>query len=209
MDEHPRRGILFVVSSPSGGGKSTLARRLLETTGGLEFSVSYTTRTRRPGETDGRDYHFIDNARFERMVREGELLEWAEVFGHRYGTGRAATEQALARGLDLVLDIDVQGARQIRETGIDAVFVFVLPPDFRTLAERLHDRGRDDQAEMERRLAIAGREAAEFANYDYLVINDDLERAFEDLRSVVTAERRRVKRRRHEAERILKTIPGS
>ena len=137
------RGTLFVISAPSGTGKSTLARRLLESVGELRFSVSYTTRPRRPGEESGREYHFVDDARFDAMTASGAFLEWARVFGHRYGTGREATEAALGAGTDLLLDIDVQGARQVRASGLDCVSIFVLPPDFATLEERLVRRGSD------------------------------------------------------------------
>jgi guanylate kinase len=203
-----QRGILFVISAPSGAGKSTLASKLLEAVPGLEFSVSYTTRPRRPHEADGRDYHFIQPARFEQMAREDRFLEWAEVHGEKYGTGRAATENVLARGCDLLLDIDVQGAAEIRRRGVAAVSIFILPPDFATLEARLRARSLEDGGEVDRRLTVAGREAGEFGHYDYLVINDDLERAFEDLRAVVRAERRRVLRCADEAHRILATIPG-
>jgi guanylate kinase len=135
------RGILFVISAPSGTGKSTLARKVLESTPELEFSVSYTTRPRREAEVDGREYHFVDRARFDAMIGAGEFLEWAEVFGQRYGTGREPTRGALSEGRDLLLDIDVQGARQVRRSGQAAVFVFVMPPDFATLEARLRARG--------------------------------------------------------------------
>ncbi|HVQ35700.1 MAG TPA: guanylate kinase, partial [Candidatus Bathyarchaeia archaeon] len=139
-----RRGIVFVISAPSGTGKSTLARRLLESVPGLKFSVSYTTRPRRAGEESGREYHFVDAARFDALAASGGLLEWAQVFGERYGTGRDATEAALAAGDDLLLDIDVQGARQIRASGLDAVSIFVMPPTFAALESRLKMRASDE-----------------------------------------------------------------
>ncbi len=203
-----RRGTLFVISAPSGSGKSSLARGLLRAVPGLEFSVSHTTRPRRPGEEDGREYHFVDEAAFDAMAAGGGFLEWARVFGHRYGTGRVAVNRALEAGRDLLLDIDVQGARQVRESGMPSVSIFVLPPSFSDLEARLRSRGSEDEDELHRRLAQARREAEEFRSYDYLVINDRLERCVEDLRSVVTAERRRVSRAEGEAGRILATFPG-
>ncbi len=201
------RGTLVVLSAPSGTGKSTLARRLLEEVSGLEFSVSYTTRARRAGEEDGRQYHFVDDARFDAMVAAGEFLEWADVFGRRYGTARSATERSLAAGRDVLLDIDVQGAAQIRRCTPEAVAVFVLPPDFPTLESRLRARASDDEDQVRARLAQAGREASEFVHYDYVVVNDDLERAVAALGAIVVAERRRVSRSAGEAERVLSTFP--
>jgi guanylate kinase len=203
------RGIPFVISAPSGSGKSTLVGRLLEEVSGLAFSISYTTRPRRPGERDGREYHFVDETRFDAMTAEDGFLEWAEVFGRRYGTGREVTEKVLEQGRDLVLDIDVQGARQIRDRGLGAVFVFLLPPDFRTLEARLRDRHSDSEAQVARRLAQAREEAEEYRSYDYLVINDDLDGAAAELCHIVEAERRRIGRRRAEADRILSSFPGS
>ena len=206
-EEETPRGVLFVLSAPSGTGKSSLCRRLIEEVPGLAFSVSFTTRRRRAGEENGKQYWFVDDARFDAMVEEDAFLEWAEVFGRRYGTGRAATEQALRQGRDLLLDIDVQGARQVRDSAEDAVSVFLLPPDYATLEGRLRSRQSEDEGEVARRLALAGVEAEEFAHYDYLVVNDDLERATADLASVVRAERLRTTRRRLEAARILATFP--
>lgn len=203
-----KRGTLFVISAPSGVGKSTLARRLLESVEGLEFSVSYTTRPRRRGEADGREYHFVDDARFEAMAAEDAFLEQARVFGRWYGTGRDATERALAAGRDLLLDIDVQGARQVRERHAEAVFVFVLPPDYRTLERRLLERHSEGEAERSRRLSLSRGEGQDYEHYDYLIVNDDLDRAIAGLRSIVEAERHRVSRRRAEAERILSTFPA-
>jgi guanylate kinase len=200
-------GVLFVLSAPSGTGKSSLCRRLIEEVPGLAFSVSYTTRHRRAGEENGKQYWFVDDDRFDAMMAENAFLEWAEVFGHRYGTGWAATTEALRAGQDLLLDIDVQGARQVREGKEDTVSVFLLPPDFATLAARLRSRRSEPEGEVARRLALAGREAREFADYDYLVINDDLERATADLAAIVRAERRRTGRCRAEAARILESFP--
>ncbi|MBZ5639280.1 MAG: guanylate kinase [Acidobacteriia bacterium] len=202
------RGILFVISAPSGTGKSSVAKRVLSAVPGIRFSVSYTTRPRRAGEVDGREYHFVDDARFDAMAASSGFLEWAHVFGRRYGTGRDATEAALGAGLDLLLDIDVQGARKVRECGIAAVSVFLLPPDYATLESRLRSRASDAEEQIATRLALARREAAEYRHYDYLVINDRLERAADDLRSVVTAERLKAPRLGAEAEEILATFPS-
>ena len=207
MSQGSPRGVLFVLSAPSGTGKSSLCRRLIEEVPGLAFSVSFTTRHRRAGEENGKQYWFVEDARFDAMIAEDAFLEWAEVFGRRYGTGRAATAQALADGRDLLLDIDVQGARQVRQGGDDAVSVFLLPPDFRTLEGRLRSRQSEDEGEVARRLALAGVEAEEFAHYDYLVVNDDLERATADLAAIVRAERCRTARRGTAAARILATFP--
>jgi guanylate kinase len=199
--------VLFVLSAPSGTGKSSLCRRLIEEVPGLAFSVSYTTRHRRAGEENGKQYWFVDDDRFDAMIAEDAFLEWAEVFGRRYGTGRAATVEALRSGRDLLLDIDVQGARQVREAEEDAVSVFLLPPDFETLEARLRSRRSEAEGEVARRLALAGLEAEEFSQYDYLVVNDDLERATADLAAIVRAERCRTTRRRPQADRILETFP--
>ncbi len=202
------RGILFVISAPSGTGKSSVSRRLLASVDGMEFSVSYTTRPRRDGERDGREYHFVDDAGFDAMVARDGFLEWAHVFGHRYGTGREATEAALEAGRDLLLDIDVQGASRVRDSGTAAVSVFLLPPDYATLERRLRSRASDDEEQIRQRLALARHEAGEYRHYDYLVINDRLDQAVEELRAIVTAERRRVARLRADAERALATFPA-
>jgi len=207
MSEEASPGVLFVLSAPSGTGKSSLCRRLIEEVPGLGFSVSFTTRHRRAGEENGKQYWFVDDDRFDAMIAEDAFLEWAQVFGHRYGTGRAATSQAL-QARDLLLDIDVQGARQVRAGNEDAVSVFLLPPDFETLEARLRSRRSEDDVEVARRLALAGAEAREFSQYDYLVVNDDLERATFELAAIVRAERRRTPRRRAEAAHILSTFPS-
>jgi len=189
------RGILFVVSSPSGGGKTTLCRRLLEEMPGIVLSVSHTTRLPRKGEQDGREYHFVGLKDFALMRSAGEFLEWAEVYGRFYGTSRRAVEAILAGGNDVLLDIDVQGALQIRGHCPDAVLVFVLPPSLEELRLRLAARGTEDPAAIENRLAAAKMELAQLHRYDYSVTNDDLDEAYRALAAVLVAERCRVSRR--------------
>ena len=170
-----RRGLLFIVSAPSGTGKTTLVERLVRIVPGLVRSRSYTSRSPRPGEQDGVDYNFVDAERFATMVAAGGFLEWAEVFGNHYGTGVADTERHRQAGRDVVLVIDVQGAQQIREREVDAVSIFVLPPSYRELEQRLCRRGSADPVQLRRRLDTARREVAASGRYEYLVVNDDLE----------------------------------
>lgn len=185
-----RRGMMLVLSSPSGAGKTTLSRMLLEVDPAVELSVSVTTRPQRPGEVDGRHYHFIDRKQFDAMVRQGELLEWAEVFGHCYGTPRTPVEAALARGHDVLFDIDWQGTQQLREKARhDLVSVFVLPPSIPELERRLTMRAQDKDDVIRSRMAKAADEMSHWAEYDYVLINDDQDQAFADLRSILAAER--------------------
>jgi guanylate kinase len=204
--ERSGTGILFVISAPSGTGKSTVVREVVRRTEGLEFSVSYTTRPPRPGEEERKDYHFVSRERFEEMIRGEAFVEWAEVFGNLYGTGLDVTRAALDQGSDLVLDIDTQGALQVREGPIAAVSIMLLPPDFETLKARLLGRGSEDEQTRGRRLGEARAEADEYVNFDYLVINEELEQAVETVCAIVRAERRRVSRRRDEVRRILATF---
>jgi guanylate kinase len=185
-----RRGLMLVLSSPSGAGKTTLSRKLLDADPGVELSVSVTTRKQRPGEIDGRDYHFIDAARFEAMIKRGELLEWAHVFGHRYGTPRAPVEAALVRGHDVLFDVDWQGTQQLREkAGRDLVSVFVLPPSMADLEQRLRRRAQDTDEVIHARMATATDEMSHWGDYDYVVINTDLDRAFTEVQTILAAER--------------------
>jgi guanylate kinase len=185
-----RRGLMLVLSSPSGAGKTTLSRKLLETDPGVELSVSVTTRKQRPGEIDGRDYHFIDAARFDAMVKGGELLEWAQVFGHRYGTPRAPVEAALTNGHDVLFDIDWQGTQQLREKADhDLVSIFVLPPSMADLERRLRRRAQDPDEVIRARMATAADEMSHWAEYDYVVINTDVDRAFREVHTILAAER--------------------
>jgi guanylate kinase len=190
-----RRGLMFVLSSPSGAGKSTLARLLLQKDANLQHSISVTTRPRRSSEVDGQHYHFIDAGRFRRMADDGDLLEWAEVHGNLYGTPREPVEAALRAGRDVLFDIDWQGARQIAERApADLVRVFVLPPSMPELRARLERRAEDAAEVIERRLRNARREIEQWRDYDYVVVNDDLERTFEVVTSILTAERIRRER---------------
>ena len=195
-------GTLFVVSAPSGAGKGTLIRRLLGELDGIVFSVSWTTRAPRPGERDGVDYHFCDEATFREKVRRGEFLEWAEVHGHLYGTGRAEVEARLAEGLDVLLDIDVQGAAQVRASGFPATFVFILPPSPEVLAARLRGRGTESEESLRRRLADARDEMPHWREFDWLVLNDDLAEATREFVAVFRAVRASRERRAELAARI-------
>ena len=208
-NEASRRGLLFIVSAPSGTGKTTLVERLVDLTPGLDISRSFTSRTARAGESDGVDYHFVSRERFEQMREAGQFLESAEIFGNLYGTGTAATELALAAGTDLVLVIDVQGARQVRSRGSAATTIFVLPPSFDVLEHRLRSRSKDSDAQIRRRLQVAREEVTTFPEYDYLVVNDDLDGAVARLRAIVLAERTRQDVVRPEAERIVRTFQES
>ncbi len=181
---------MLVLSSPSGAGKTTLSRLLLERDSTIELSVSVTTRKPRPGEINGRDYHFIDGARFNAMVERGELLEWAEVFGNRYGTPRAPVVQALAAGRDVLFDIDWQGTQQLRgNVRGDLVSVFMLPPSIPDLEARLRSRAQDPEEIIRMRMAKASDEMSHWAEYDYVVINRDIGRAYEHIAAILAAER--------------------
>jgi len=200
------RGLLFIVSAPSGAGKTTLVERLVEQVPHLRLSRSYTSRAARDGETDGVDYNFVTRERFEAMVAVGEFLEWADVFGNLYGTSAADTERVLDSGIDLVLVIDVQGARKVRRRGIETTAVFVMPPSFEVLEKRLRGRSKDADEVVRRRLQVAQHEVAAFVEYDFVVINDELTAAVDRLRSIVLAERARLKCMRGEADEIVRTF---
>ena len=200
------RGLLFIVSAPSGTGKTTLVEKLVQRIPNLCLSRSYTSRAARPGEQDGVDYNFISRERFEAMIAEHAFLEWADVFGNYYGTGAADTEAFLTAGEDVVLVIDVQGARQVRGRGIETVGVFVLPPSASVLESRLRGRSKDTEEQILRRLEVARTEVGEFAQYEYVVVNDDLDGAVNRMRAIVMAERARIKSMRGEAETIIDTF---
>jgi guanylate kinase len=185
-----RRGLMLVLSSPSGAGKTTLSRMLLEADSHIDLSVSVTTRPQRPGEIDGRDYHFIDMVRFESMVKSGKLLEWADVFSHRYGTPRAPVEKALRGGRDVLFDIDWQGTQQLREKARDdLVSVFILPPTVKELQRRLERRAQDTRAIIAGRMAKAAGEMSHWPEYDYVIVNREKDDAFAEVRSILAAER--------------------
>ena len=185
-----RRGLMLVLSSPSGAGKTTLARMLLEADRNVDLSVSVTTRPKRRGEIDGRDYHFIDLSRFTAMVKTGKLLEWAEVFNHRYGTPRQPVELALRAGRDVLFDIDWQGTQQLREKARDdLVSVFILPPTAKELEQRLKRRAQDSRDIIGARMAKAAGEMSHWPEYDYVIVNRDVDKAFAEVRAILAAER--------------------
>ena len=191
-----RRGLMFVLSSPSGAGKTTLSRLLIERIPGLKMSVSATTRAKRPGEVEGRDYLFVDKPKFERMAKQNELLEWATVFDNRYGTPRAPVEAALSAGQDVLFDIDWQGTQQLREKArADVVSVFILPPSAADLEKRLHTRAQDSDDVIRGRMSRASHEMSHWAEYDYIVINHEVDDAFAEVQSILKAERLKRERR--------------
>jgi guanylate kinase len=196
FDGVERRGLMFVLSSPSGAGKTTLSRLLIDHVLGLSMSVSATTRPMRPGEVEGRDYLFVEKTRFDRMVGQNELLEWATVFGNRYGTPRLPVEAALSAGRDVLFDIDWQGTQQLREKArADVVSVFILPPSAEDLEKRLHSRAQDSDEVIRGRMSRASHEMSHWAEYDYIVINHKIEDAFAEVQSILKAERLKRERR--------------
>jgi guanylate kinase len=201
-----RRGLLFVVSAPSGTGKTTVVERLVQVVPDLALSRSYTSRPSREGEIDGVDYNFITRARFEEMIAADAFLESADVFGNLYGTCTADAERELSRGRDLVLVIDVQGARQVRARCSDTVGIFVMPPSFDVLEQRLRGRSKDSEAAIQRRLNTARAEVVAFTEYDYVVVNDELETCVDRLRAIVLAERSRLRSTRPLVEGIVETF---
>ena len=196
-------GNVFVLSAPSGTGKSTLAKRLVQDVPDLDFSISFTTRAPRAGEVDGKDYFFVDDATFDTMIAEGGLVEWVEVYGHKYGTGKTWIMEHLASGKDILLDIETQGARNVHDAMPDAVMIFLIPPSAAELSARLRKRGRDPEAEIKVRLDYARHELSQFPSYDYLVVNDTLDRAYQELQAIVLATRLRRERMGAKAQRIL------
>jgi guanylate kinase len=199
-------GLLFIVSAPSGAGKTTLVERLVEQTPNLRMSRSYTSRPARAGETDGVDYNFVSRDRFETMIAAGDFLEWAAIYGNLYGTCAADTDRLLASGTDVVLVIDIQGARKVRARGLHVTSVFVMPPSRAILEQRLRGRRKDDEPEIQRRLQVARTEVAAFSEYDFVVVNDEVTAAVDRLRSIVIAERGRLQRMQREAENIVRTF---
>jgi guanylate kinase len=200
------QGALFVISSPSGGGKGTLIRHVLETVPGISYSVSWTTRAPRPGEVDGVNYHFVTPEEFNRMREAGGFLEWAVVHGNLYGTARAVVEQELREGHDIILEIDVQGAAWVRASMRSVVSVFILPPSFAVLTERLTRRMTERPDELALRLQNARGEVEQYKHFDYLILNDQVERAAALLASIVYAERARRERQEWMARRVLQSF---
>lgn len=200
----PQRGALFVVTGASGTGKTTLVREALSNVPGIGWSVSATTRAPRTGEVDGQDYHFVSKESFERKLERGELLEWAEVYGNYYGTLRAPVDQALARGESILLEIDVQGARQVRKAAPESILIFVLPPSIDALEKRLIGRATDDEATISRRVAEARQQLQGVGEFDYVVINDVLASAHHRFQAVLVAELQR----RHRHPKLVETFAG-
>jgi guanylate kinase len=203
------RGILFVVSSPSGGGKGTLIHRVLNRVPELSYSVSYTTRAPRTGEVDGVDYFFVSPEQFEQLVADDEFLEWARVHGNLYGTSRAQVLKEIGERRDIILEVDVQGAASVRKLLGDSVSIFIVPPSFETLRQRLVARGTDSPVELELRLRNAPIELRQYVAFDYVIVNDDLERASDQLAAIVYAERSRRKRQEQEVRRVAETFSGA
>ena len=197
-----RKGIPIVVSAASGTGKTSLCVRLLQTLSHVERSISYTTRAPRGEEVDGRDYYYVEDGEFDRMVQADEFLEWADVFGKKYGTGEAAVRKQLDAGVDVLLDIDVQGGLQVQERLPEAVLIFLLPPSMDELRRRLINRATDAPDEIERRLSEASNEMQQCRNYDYLVLNDDFDKAASDLRSIIVGARHRTNRNLEWVDRL-------
>jgi guanylate kinase len=198
--------VVIVVSAPSGAGKSTVIGRVLRELGGMRFSVSHTTRPPRGDEREGVDYHFVDGPTFEKLRDENRLLEFAEVHGNHYGTAMTELMRAREEGVDLLLDLDVHGAAQVRQRLPDAVTVFILPPSYPELERRLRGRGQDDEATIERRLSAAGRELGAFWHYDYAIVNDDIDACVRELKSIIRAARCRVPVVAERAREIEKTF---
>ena len=193
----PPHGKLFTVSAPSGAGKTSLVAALLEVTPGLTVSISHTTRARRPGEQDGVNYHFVDQQQFQQLVSENAFLEYAQVFNNFYGTTQQAVQQKLANGNDVILEIDWQGASQVRQVMPDAASIFILPPSSATLKERLTQRGQDDAEVIQHRLENARDEMLHYHEADYLVINDNFDQALADLIAIIAGERLKTERQKH------------
>jgi guanylate kinase len=205
MSNDPR-GLLFIVSAPSGTGKTTLVERLVQVLPNLRMSRSYTSRRARNGERDGVDYNFISREDFEERVSREDFLEWADVFGNYYGTCASDVERMRTDGQDVVLVIDVQGARQVKARGVDHTAIFILPPSFQVLEQRLRGRSKDSEDQMQRRLLTSRAEASSYTDYDYVVVNDDLEPTVVRLQEIIAAERSRTHRMKTIAERILETF---
>ena len=199
-----KKGVLFVVSAPSGTGKTTLCRAMIEVLPGLHYSISYTTRPPRLGDENGRDYHFISLAEFQERIDRNDFAEWAEIYGYRYGTSRSLIEKIRGEGRDVILDIDGQGARQLRKQDLGGILIFLLPPSLEELRGRLSRRGTEAEAAIQERLRKAQLEMAEARGYDYLIVNDDLEKTKERLIAVILAEHQRRDQMEEVLERLLR-----
>ncbi|PMP70238.1 MAG: guanylate kinase [Thermodesulfovibrio aggregans] len=198
-----KRGNIFVISAPSGTGKTTLCERLLKALPDLKMSISHTTRKPRPGETNGVDYFFVDKKTFEEMISKEEFIEWAEVYGNFYGTSKNVISQLMKQGYDILLDIDTQGAKNIKKLYPESILIFILPPSMKELERRLLQRN-EDKDTIKKRVSKAGEEISQYKLYDYIVINDNLEKALNELLCIVCAERLKTKRIKHnEIEKIF------
>jgi guanylate kinase len=200
------RGILFVVSSPSGGGKGTLIQRVLKKVSNLSYSVSFTTRAPRNGEVNGREYFFVTPERFQEMVAANEFLEWAHVHGKLYGTARQQVVREISAGRDIILEVDVQGAATVRALTVDSVSIFILPPSFEVLRQRLQARGTDSPEELNLRLRNAPTELKDYSAFQYLIVNDDADRAAEQMTAIVQAERARLSRQGPRVENLVEAF---
>jgi guanylate kinase len=189
-----RRGLLFVVSAPSGAGKTTLCKELIGLVPGLHHSISYTTRQPRPGEVDGREYRFVDESRFQHMIQRNEFAEWAQVYGHLYGTPKQVLIETMDKGLDVLLEIDIQGARQIKKRFDDGIYIYILPPSLDVLRARLVQRAGDSPEEIQRRLQKVREELWSYREYSYIVKNDDMKQALKELEAIIVAERTKTTR---------------
>ena len=198
-----QQGTLYVVSAPSGAGKTSLLKQLMTEIDGVETSISHTTRDERPGEKSGVDYHFVDKSEFEALIEQQAFFEYAEVFGNFYGTSKASIEQQLANGTDVILEIDWQGARQIREQLPASLSIFILPPSKEALRQRLDGRGQDEQSVIDKRMKAAQSEMSHYGEYDYLVINDDFDLAVSELKSILLAERQKLVRQQQKHAQLL------
>jgi guanylate kinase len=207
--EEEGRGILFVVSSPSGGGKGSLIQRVLNKVANLSYSVSFTTRAPRSGEVNGREYFFVTRETFEQMVAADEFLEWAHVHGKLYGTARRQVAREISGGRDIILEVDVQGAASVRELMADSVSIFILPPSFEILRQRLQARGTDSAAELDLRLRNAPKELEDYSAFEYLIINDDVDRAANQMTAIVHAERARLSRQAARVKRVVEAFAES
>ena len=196
-------GSLYIISAPSGAGKTSLVKALTELDADIAVSTSHTTRAIRPGEIDGVDYYFVDKTAFESMIGDSAFLEYAEVFDHYYGTARSSIEARLAEGKDVILEIDWQGARQVRKLMPDHTSIFILPPSREALRERLTNRGQDEDAVIDRRMRDAISETSHYDEYDYLVINDDFETALKDIHNIFKAGRLKLKPQKHQFEHLI------